>query len=96
MTQKMNENTKKPVGKEHVGGQSLDGMLLRETVDKCREAECKKLLAEILVPLLAPIREKREAVLAGDTVEAILRAGAERARAAAAETMTAVRRAMGV
>ena len=67
----------------------------------CRSArvgctECKKHLAEILVPLLAPIRERREAVLAGDTVEATLRAGAERARAAAAETMTAVRRAMGV
>jgi tryptophanyl-tRNA synthetase len=67
----------------------------------CRSArvgctECKARLAQVLSGILAPIREKRREVLAGDRVEKILRAGAERARAAASETMTAVRRAMGV
>lgn len=67
----------------------------------CRSArvgctDCKARLAAALNALLDPIREKRRQVLAGDGVEKILRAGAERARSAAAETMSAVRKAMGL
>ncbi len=67
----------------------------------CRSArvgctECKARLAAALNALLDPIREKRREVLAGGGVEKILRAGAERARSAAAETMSAVRKAMGL
>lgn len=55
----------------------------------------KKECTEAVNEVLRPIRERRRALDDG-TIEDILRQGAERARAVAAETMDAVRRAMGL
>ena len=68
----------------------------------CRTAgigciECKKILFDNLMALLDPIRERAQALLAEpDTVWDILRSGAERCRAIAAETMAEVKQAMGL
>lgn len=68
----------------------------------CRTAgmgciDCKKVLFENMQALLGPIRERANALLAApDEVWDILRAGAERCRAIAAETMAEVRQAMGL
>jgi len=68
---------------------------------RCRAAqwgctECKARLAEVLIELLAPIRERRERLLTErDELEAIIEAGDERARQAAQETMALVHQALG-
>jgi tryptophanyl-tRNA synthetase len=70
--------------------------------EECRTAkrgcvDCKKELAVILNEHLAPIREKREAVLADPgTIEKILEEGAERAREIARATMREVAAVTGV
>ena len=57
--------------------------------------QSKKELAEIINASLAPIRARRAELEADPgSVDAVLKDGAERARAAAAETMTLVRRAL--
>jgi len=67
-----------------------------EVAEGCREAkfgctECKARLGEILVGLLAPIREKREALLGGEReLDCILREGAEKAKSVASGTMAEV------
>ena len=54
---------------------------------------CKKMLAEYLEGLMAPIRERRQAVLSRPGyIEEILREGAAKARAKAGATMEEVRR----
>ena len=67
--------------------------------DRAGERGCmqnKKELTEVLNAELAPIRARRAELLADPgELERILKDGADRARAAAAETMTAVRAAMG-
>ncbi len=74
-----------------------------ETVDReCRRAgigcvDCKKMLLPALTAKLAPIRERREALIERkDRIEDILRAGAEKARSIARETMQEVRRRIGL
>lgn len=70
--------------------------------DECRAGErgcgqSKKELAEIINVALAPIRARRAELEADPTlVDAVLRLGAEKARAAASETMAIVRRAMQI
>jgi tryptophanyl-tRNA synthetase len=68
----------------------------------CRTAgwgclDCKRVLADHMIAALAPVRE-RAAVLRGDPgrVRALLKSGAERARAIARRTMHEVRRHMGL
>jgi tryptophanyl-tRNA synthetase len=57
----------------------------------------KRELTEILVAALAPLRAKREALLADPAeLNRILERGAERARSVAAETMALVREAIGL
>ncbi|HET7038802.1 MAG TPA: tryptophan--tRNA ligase [Gemmatimonadales bacterium] len=75
---------------------------VREVAANCRGAtwgclDCKKVLADNMAAAFAPIREQA-AVLKRqpDRVRDILRDGAERARAVAAETMLGVRAAMGL
>jgi tryptophanyl-tRNA synthetase len=66
--------------------------------DRAGERGCmqnKKELTELLNEYLRPMRERR-AQLDDATIEEILRDGAERARAVAAETMAEVRAAMGM
>lgn len=66
--------------------------------DRAGERGCaqnKKELTELLNEYLRPIRERR-AQLDDATIEEILRDGAERARAVAAQTMADVRAAMGL
>ncbi len=58
--------------------------------------ECKRNLAGQLDALLAPFRERRKYWEEPGKVEDVLRQGAERARAVAAETMKEVRRAMNI
>jgi tryptophanyl-tRNA synthetase len=59
--------------------------------------DLKMATAEAVIDLLAPVRERYEALRADeDGLEAILAAGAEKARAMAAETLADVRRVMGV
>ncbi|HTA05727.1 MAG TPA: tryptophan--tRNA ligase [Solirubrobacteraceae bacterium] len=64
---------------------------------EARYGEFKVAVAEAVVDYLTPVRERYEA-LRGDEaqIEAVLRAGAERAQAIAAETLADVREAMGV
>ena len=68
--------------------------------DECRAGlrgcgQSKKELAEIINADLAPLRARRADLEANpDYVEQVLQSGAERARAAAAETMTLVRHAL--
>ena len=70
--------------------------------DECRSGErgcgqSKKELAEIINANLEPIRARRAELEADPSaVEAVLRLGAEKARAAASETMTLVRRALQI
>jgi len=73
-----------------------------EVAKKCKTAkrgciECKKELAEILIGKLRPIREKREKLL-NDKKEllGILKAGDEKAKAQASDTMNEVRKRVGV
>jgi tryptophanyl-tRNA synthetase len=67
---------------------------------ECRTAargcvDCKRHLLANMGPALAPIRERRERLLAsGDVVRAVLHAGDERARGVAEETMERVREAV--
>ncbi len=57
----------------------------------------KKELTEILITALAPMRARREALLADpEELEGVLKMGAERARAVAADTMKVVREAVGL
>jgi len=57
----------------------------------------KRELTEVLVQKLAPLREKREMLLADPAeLDRILDQGAERARAVAADTMSLVRNAIGL
>ena len=59
--------------------------------------DAKKAVHEKYEELIGPMREKRAALEADpDTVEDILRAGAERARAVAGETLATAREAMGL
>ncbi len=68
--------------------------------DECRAGErgcgqSKKELAEIINADFAPVRERRATLEADPAyVDAVLKAGAEKARAAASETMAIVRRAL--
>jgi tryptophanyl-tRNA synthetase len=58
--------------------------------------DLKEVLVADLITFIAPLRERRAAIAADpEKVKAILRAGAEKARAAAEETMTKVRQAIG-
>jgi tryptophanyl-tRNA synthetase len=58
--------------------------------------ECKARLAEVLVELLAPIRERREQLLRERSeLEGVVEAGSHRAREEAAKTMDLVHRALG-
>ncbi len=69
---------------------------------RCRAAEIgcvddKKLLAERIIELLTPIRERREDLMAHpDTLLDVLNEGSAKARERARETMDAVRGAMGL
>ncbi len=57
----------------------------------------KKRLTEVLIGVIAPIRERREALAADmSTVMAIVQEGTERARSVAAETMRDVRTKMKI
>jgi tryptophanyl-tRNA synthetase len=75
----------------------------RATVDTgCRTAgigcvDCKKMLLAHLEPALTPFQERRRELSAHpEQVREILKEGARRARREAGETMTLVRRAMGL
>jgi tryptophanyl-tRNA synthetase len=76
--------------------------VLAWAAEGCRSAgigcrDCKGALKESLGARLAPIAERRSALEADpDSVERVLAAGAEKARAAASETMGEVRRAMRI
>ncbi len=73
-----------------------------ETVaEECRTAgrgctDCKAELAERLAELLAPIREKREEIIASGAVKNILEAGREKAASVAADTLGEVMKAVGL
>src|SRR5438034_8215952 len=68
----------------------------------CRTAgwgclDCKRVLADNMIAALAPVRERAQALQAEPSgVRATLRAGAAKARVLARETMTQVRRCMGL
>jgi tryptophanyl-tRNA synthetase len=72
-----------------------------EVALQCRTAgwgclDCKRVLADQMIAALTPIRERAAELRAEpDGVRAMLRAGADRARAIARRTMQAVRRQMG-
>lgn len=72
-----------------------------EVAEKCRSAawgcrDCKKALAQRMNQALAPIRERRQAAIADPArLEALLAAGAGRARIETAETMRRVHDALG-
>lgn len=74
---------------------------VREVAANCRGAkwgciDCKKVLAQHIDAAFAPMRERAQELHAQpERVHEILRAGAERARRVAAETMHAVRERMG-
>src|SRR6266508_6481456 len=73
-----------------------------EVAHKCRTAgwgclDCKRVLADNMIAALTPIRERARALRAEPlSVSATLRAGAAKARVLARETMTQVRRCMGL
>jgi tryptophanyl-tRNA synthetase len=73
-----------------------------DVADKCRNAlhgctDCKARMAEILDQAVAPIRERRNELAAdAPRVEAVLAAGAARAREVTARTMAEVRKAIGL
>ena len=68
---------------------------------QCRTAgwgclDCKRVLADAMIATLEPIRQKAAALKADPPgVDAVLRQGADRARAIAAETLSGVKRRMG-
>ena len=74
---------------------------VEEVAGQCRTAgwgclDCKKVLARNIADAFAPIRERAAELRRDESqVHEVLRAGAERARAIAAETMGEVRRRMG-
>jgi tryptophanyl-tRNA synthetase len=75
----------------------------QETVNReCRSAgigciDCKNMLLSHLVPVLAPLHERRTALAgAPGRVHEILDAGADKARATAAQTLEEVRDAIGI
>ncbi len=76
--------------------------VVAEVSEGCRTAgigciDCKKKMFESLERVLEPIRERRASILSrGVDVRAILRAGAERARAAAGAKMKEVREAVRI
>ena len=62
-----------------------------------RFGDLKKELAEAMVQFVAPIREKAEALQAQPTVlQQILKSGAEKARASAAQTLELARKGVGI
>jgi tryptophanyl-tRNA synthetase len=69
---------------------------------QCRAAEIgcvddKRLIADVLIEFLAPMRRRREELLADrDTLHDVLLEGSRKARERAGETMAAVREAMGL
>jgi len=73
-----------------------------EIVADCRNGvlgcvDCKKRCADKINEFLAPIRHRREKIIADmDAVRDILKDGAEKAHIEAAQTMEAVRNAMGI
>ena len=75
--------------------------LADDVADKCRTAqwgcvECKRLMGDKLVDYLAEFRGRRQAALADPrTIDDILADGARQAREQAAETLQAVRQALG-
>lgn len=75
---------------------------VHELHEGCRTArigcvDSKKALAEAMIERLAPIQERKRALLARPGyVEEVLRHGAERARSTARETMAAVRERLGL
>jgi tryptophanyl-tRNA synthetase len=79
-----------------------DAAVIAEVAEGCKTAgigclDCKKPVIEAIAAGLAPIRERRERLMRDPgTIREILRAGDEKARAAAEETMVDVRRAMGL
>jgi tryptophanyl-tRNA synthetase len=79
-----------------------DPSTIAEVAEGCRTAgigclDCKKPLIEAIASGLAPIRERRAEITRDPgTIREILRAGDDKARAAAEETMADVRRAMGL
>jgi tryptophanyl-tRNA synthetase len=73
---------------------------IAEVKDWCRGSrlgctECKDRLSDILVLLLAPVREKREGWLQGEKIEEVLVSGARRAREVAGHTLNLVHQALG-
>ncbi|MCA9366632.1 tryptophan--tRNA ligase, partial [Candidatus Kaiserbacteria bacterium] len=62
---------------------------------KGRYGDLKKLLIEDLNAFIEPMREKRDAI-SEENVRAVLRDGAERARAYSNETLKRVREAIGI
>jgi tryptophanyl-tRNA synthetase len=74
----------------------------KEIDELCREAktgctDCKKELAEILIKLLEPIREKRKELLKNkDGILDILEQGRKRAEAVASETISEVKKIIGI
>lgn len=83
--------------------QSLYNQLEHQEIEqKCRKGEvgcvaCKARLAECLEGVLRPVREKREELSRRPgEIEDMLRAGAEKARKVAAQTMEEVREAMKI
>jgi len=75
---------------------------LTEVAEKCQSAgwgclDCKKVLSQNIADAFEPMRERaRELQADPGLVREILRAGAERARRVAAETMGTVRERMGL
>lgn len=74
----------------------------KDCAQKCRTAafgcmDCKMILAENLNRRLAPVREKRAALLSDHgRIEKIIADGAEKARAVASQTLKEVREAMNI
>lgn len=75
---------------------------LRHVAHQCRTAgwgclDCKRVLADNMIAALTPIRERAEGLRSDPgRLRALLRAGAERARAIARRTMAEVRHRMGL
>ena len=72
-----------------------------QVAGRCRAAEwgcteCKSRLAEILIEVLTPVRERREHLLSErEELEGIMEAGSQRARGEAQKTMHMVHQALG-
>ena len=62
-----------------------------------RYGDMKKQLAEDMIGFIAPIRQKTDDILSGhDYLASIMKSGRDKARASASETISLVRKAMGV